>query len=162
MHYTWRPAILEDVVAITNMTNAYMRSEIEPIFEADVIVYSRNITTAILNQQYIPLSESLGVAYDYTNTKLLAYTWIKGYERAPWSDDYVAMVRMAQVDMSLSTTKRYKLISDMMLLWERYANLAKNKVICSTSVRCDQDNFMALHRRRGYDVRGSYAYKRLT
>jgi hypothetical protein len=49
----------------------------------------------------------------------------------------------------------------MMHLWEAFATLAQVNIICSTTMRKDQSSFLKLHEKHGYDVRGSYAYKKL-
>ncbi len=49
----------------------------------------------------------------------------------------------------------------MFTLWENFARLAGTPIVCSTTMRRDQDGFLKLHAKNGYDVRGSYAYKRL-
>jgi hypothetical protein len=49
----------------------------------------------------------------------------------------------------------------MMTLWERFAVFSQTPIICSTTMRKDQNAFLKMHSRRGYDVRGSFAYKRL-
>ena len=71
-------------------------------------------------------------------------------------------IRMAHVALDLSAKTRVRLITDMMELWERFAQFANMPIICSTTMRRDQDAFLKLHSRNGYDVRGSYAYKRLS
>jgi hypothetical protein len=68
---------------------------------------------------------------------------------------------MAHVDLSLSSKQRIRLVQDMLTIWENFANFAKVPIICSTTMRKDQNAFLKLHQRNGYDVRGSYAYKKL-
>jgi len=93
--------------------------------------------------------------------RLLGYTWAKSNDRACWSDDPMICVRMAHVDLALSARMRVRLVKDMMSHWERLAAYSGNKIICSTTMRHDQDGFLKLHERAGYDIRGSYAYKKL-
>jgi hypothetical protein len=50
----------------------------------------------------------------------------------------------------------------MMRLWEGFAKLAGVPIVCSTTMRNDQGAFLKLHSKNGYDVRGSYAYKKLS
>ena len=158
--YTWAPATGDDVQAIVNMAEFHFENEIDNIFKPDPIAYSRNITLAVVNQFYLPLTEIISVAKDETGN-LIAYTWAKASERAPWSDDNMVAVRMAHVDLSLPTKLRITLIKDMMNIWEAFAKLSNTKIICSTTMRKDQDGFLKLHQKNGYDVRGSYAYKKL-
>lgn len=155
----WRPAHGGDVAAIVAMAQNHFESEIDTIFEPDPVAYSRNVTLAVIRQFYGPTSELFSVAYD--QDRLVAYTWAGRNERAPWSDDEMVVVRMAHVDLALSTRTRIRLIQDMIDLWESWAELCGVPVICSSTVRGDQAAFLRIHQRRGYDVRGSYAYRRL-
>ena len=91
----------------------------------------------------------------------MAYTWAKRGERAAWSDDEMVTVRMAHVDLKLSVRERVRLVDDMMELWERFTKFCEVPILCSTTMREDQGAFLKMHTRRGYSVRGSFAYKRL-
>lgn len=158
--YIWRPAIGSDVTAIVALAEANFQTEIDTIFTPEPITYSRNITLAIINQFYKPTSELFSVAVEPTGN-LLAYTWAKSNDVAPWSDDPMVNVRMAHLDLRLTSRSRVTLLKDMIQLWEGFALLAQNPIVCSTTMRNDQQAFLKLHQRAGYDVRGSYAYKRL-
>lgn len=160
MIHNWRPATGNDVSNIVKMAQDHFQQEIDLIFTPDPVAYSRNITLAVVNQFYLPTTELLSVAY--SDDTLLAYTWVKGFERAAWSDDRMVSVRMAHVALDLSARIRIQLITDMMQLWENFARYSQTPIICSTTMRNDQQTFLKLHKRQGYDVRGSYAYKRLT
>ena len=160
MTYTWRPANGLDVPHIVQMAVDHFQTEIDTIFTPDPVAYSRNITLAIVNQFYGPTTELVSVATDLNNN-IVAYTWARTNERAPWSDNEMVIVRMAHVSLDLPTKQRIKLIITMMHLWEAFASLAQVPIICSTTMRKDQSVFLKLHERQGYDVRGSYAYKRL-
>jgi hypothetical protein len=155
----WRPAHGGDVVAIVEMAVSGFEREIDTIFEPDHVAYSRNVTLAVIRQFYGPQAELFQVAYD--QDRLAAYTWAGRNERAPWSDDEMVVVRMAHVDLSLPIRTRVRLITDMIHLWEQWARLCQVPIVCSSTVRGDQAAFLRIHQRSGYDVRGSYAYKRL-
>lgn len=159
MNYTWTPAHGNDVEHIVKMAESHFQNEIDEIFKPEPVVYGRNITLAVVNQFYSPLSELLSVCKDDTG-KLLAYTWAT-HEVAAWSDDRMVTVRMAHVDLSLSAKVRISIVKDMLNLWETFAHLSRTPIICSTTMRKDQDGFLKLHQKNGYDVRGSYAYKRI-
>jgi len=161
IEYTWQLATGSDVPDIVNMAQTHFQNEIDTVFTPDTVAYSRNITFAVVNQFYLPGSELLTVARDASG-KLLAYTWAKGGDSAAWSDDRMVVVRMVHVDLELPTRDRLRIITDMMNQWEIYARSINNPIICSTTMRKDQDAFLKLHSRNGYDVRGSYAYKRLS
>lgn len=159
--YTWRPADGRDVPAIVAMAEHDFQQEIDTIFEPDPVAYARNITQAVVNQFYLPGTELISVAVTDAG-ELLAYTWARRNERAAWSDNEMVVVRMAHLCLSLPARTRIRLVQDMMMLWEGFARFAGVDIICSTTMRGDQAGFLRLHERAGYDVRGSYAYKRLT
>lgn len=160
IEYSWRAANGTDVADIVKMAEQHFQTEIDSIFTPDPVAYSRNITVAVVNQFYLPTTELLSVART-ADSRLLAYTWARNNERAAWSDDNMIVVRMAHVALDISTRDRVRLITDMMTLWENFARFSNTPVICSTTMRKDQDAFLKMHVRNGYDVRGSYAYKRL-
>jgi hypothetical protein len=161
MNFTWTPATGNDVADIVAMAQQHFQTEIDTIFNPDPVAYSRNITFAVINQFYLPGTDLLSVCRD-ENNRLLAYTWAKSNDRAPWSDDPMVVVRMAHVALDLSSKTRLRLILDMLELWENFAQFSKMPIICSTTMRREQDAFLKLHARVGYDIRGSYAYKRIT
>lgn len=160
MIHNWRPATGNDVAAIVKMAQDHFQQEIDLIFTPDPVAYSRNITLAVVNQFYLPTTELLSVA-NSDSGQLLAYTWARANERAAWSDDRMVVIRMAHVALDLSARTRIELVTDMMQLWENFARYSQTPIICSTTMRNDQSTFLKLHKRQGYDVRGSYAYKRL-
>jgi hypothetical protein len=160
MNYNWRPAVGTDIPDIVAMAEQHFQTEIDTIFTPQPIVYSRHITFAVVNQFYNPHTELLSVACDDSN-KLIAYTWAKSKEYAPWSDNEMVLVRMAHVSLDLSARTRIRLIQDMINLWEGWAKIIHVSIICSTTMRNDQSAFLKLHAKNGYDVRGSYAYKKL-
>ena len=156
----WRPADGRDVAAIVAMAVSGFQCEIDAIFTPDPVAYSRNVTLAIIRQFYGPSSELFSVAID-DEDRVIAYTWAGRNERAPWSDNEMVVVRMAHVDLSLPSRVRIRLVNDMIDLWEQWALLCQVPIVCSSTVRSDQGAFLRLHEKRGYDVRGSYCYKRL-
>jgi hypothetical protein len=160
IRHNWRPAVGTDVQDIVNMAEQHFQTEIDTIFKPDPIAYSRNITMATVTQFYQPNTELLYVARD-DNEALLAYTWARAGERAPWSDDPMIVIRMAHVRMDLSTKLRVELVKDMIEIWQIFARAIQCPIICSTTMRRDQEGFLKIHERAGFDVRGSYAYKRV-
>lgn len=160
MSYTWRPATGDDVTAIVAMAESHFQTEIDSIFTPEPTALARNITFAVVTQFFSPTSELVSVAYD-SDHKLMAYTWAKAFQRAPWSDDNMVNICMAHVDLSLSPRTRLALLADMLSIWEQFAHYCQHPIICSTTMRGDQSAFLKLHARHGYDIRGSYAYKRI-
>jgi hypothetical protein len=158
--YTWTLATGADVTAIVSMAEQHFQNEIDAIFTPEPITMSRNVTLAVINQFYIPGSELVTVAYN-SEGKLLAYTWAI-QERTCWSDNLMVAAKMAHVDLSCSPRQRIALVKDMMQQWENFARSINVDIVCSTTMRRDQTAFLKLHTRNGYDVRGSFAYKKLS
>jgi hypothetical protein len=160
MNYTWRPAHILDVKPIVDMAIEHFLIETDGIFTPEPIIYQRNLTLAVVHQFYGPLSQLVSIAVD-ENNNLLAYTWATRGERAVWSDDEMVSVRIAHLDLRLSARLRVQLVKDMLKLWEDWARLCEVSVVCSSTMRREQDAFLKLHEREGYILRGSYAYKKL-
>jgi hypothetical protein len=161
MMWTWEPTTGLDIQAIINMAVDHFQTEIDTVFRPDTVAYARNLTQATVAQFYNPGAELLKVAKERETGRILAYTWAIRGEKTAWSDDEMICVRMAHVDLSLPTRQRLRLVTGMVVLWETWAKECSVPVICSTTMRRDQTGFLELHRKLGYDVRGSYAYKRL-
>ena len=161
LNYSWSPAIGEDVPNIVKLAEDNFQNEIDEFFKPEPKAYARNLTLSVVNQYYNPFSDLLSVCKDDTG-KIIAYTWANNYQRASWSDDNMIVIKIAHVDLKLPTKTRIKLIHDMMFLWERFASLSGTPIICSTTMRKEQDAFLKLHEKKGYSIRGSYAYKRVS
>jgi hypothetical protein len=161
MNWTWMSTTGADVPEIVQMAQNHFETEIDLIFTPDPIAYARNLTVATVQQFYNPGAELLRVCRENSTHQLLAYTWAIRGDRAPWSDDEMISVRMAHVDLQLPVRQRLRLVTEMVVLWETWAKECGVDIICSTTMRRDQGGFLEIHRRLGYDVRGSYAYKRL-
>jgi len=160
MNYNWRPANGLDVKQIVDMAVEHFLIETDGIFTPEPIIYQRNLTLAVINQFYGPLSQLVSIAVD-ENNNLLAYTWATRGERAVWSDDEMVSVRIAHLDLRLTARLRVQLVKDMLQMWEDWARLCGVNVVCSSTMRREQDAFLRLHERNGYILRGSYAYKKL-
>jgi len=157
--WIWNTAAGPDVKDIVAMAVGHFQTEIDQIFTPDPIAYSRNLTLAIVNQFYVPGSEMLKTCRDSAG-QLIGYVWAHR-SLAPWSDDPMCAVRMVHVDLSLSARDRIRMVQEMIMHWELWSVEHNIPVVCSTTMRGDQAGFMRIHERMGYDVRGSYAYKRL-
>jgi hypothetical protein len=161
MMWSWLPTSGTDIPALVDMAESHFQSEIDSVFTPEPLVYARNLTLATVNQFYNPRTELLQVAKNTETGAILAYTWAIRGERTPWSDDEMICAKMAHVDLTLPTRQRLRLVTGMILLWETWARECGVPVVCSTTMRRDQGGFLEIHRKLGYDVRGSYAYKRL-
>lgn len=160
--WTWSPTLGSDVPAIVRMAQDHFETEIDTVFEPDPVAYARNLTHATVAQFYNPQQELLSVAKSQQNNTLLAYTWAIRGERSPWSDQEMISVRMAHVDLSLGVRTRIRLVTQMISIWEAWAAQCGVPILCSTTMRRDQEGFLRIHQRLGWDIRGSYAYKRIS
>lgn len=156
--WQWQQATGADVPDIVRMAQRHFETEIDQIFWPDPLAYERNLMRAIVEQHYNPAQELLLTARQHQ--QLLGYVWAHR-STAPWSDDAMCTVRMVHVDLELSSRQRLRMVTEMIMAWELWAHRWRMPVICSTSMRQDWQPFMALHQRRGYSVRGSFAYRRL-
>lgn len=157
----WFPAAGTDTIGIVNMAKRHFESEIDNIFVPDEIAYARNITHAIVAQFYNPLSELVKVAKDTETNTIVAYLWVIRGQKSPWSDQEMIMPRMVHVSMDLPVRTRLRLVEQMISIWEDWAAECGVDIVCSTTMRKDTQGFLRLHQHHGYDVRGSFAYKRL-
>jgi hypothetical protein len=159
MQYTWKLATPADSQDIMNL-NLMVQYEVDTIFNFNPNVLSHHIVVALVNQFYSGKSDLIATARD-ENNRLLAYTWVKTGEHGMWSNEEIAVIRMAHVDPNLSVRRRILLLNDMIALWERFAQLHDIPIIHSNTLRIEQAVFLKLHQRAGYEVRGSVAYKRV-
>ena len=161
MNWTWQSTSGTDVPLMVRMAQTHFENEIDLIFTPDPVAYARNLTLATVQQFYNPASELLKVAKEHETGAILAYTWAIRGEKTPWSDQEMVFAKMAHVDLSLPVRQRLRLVTGMILQWETWARECGVDIVCSTTMRRDQGGFLDLHRKLGYDVRGSYCYKRL-
>lgn len=160
--WRWRRADLSDVADIVALANLHYHSETDKVFRNDPEEYAWNCHLAIVSQLRNVLTELFSVARDPENNQLRAYTWVRRGERMPWSSEEMAAVRMAHVALLVSPRDRIRLLAQMLRMWEVWSQACGIHIICSTTVRGDQQAFLNLHHRAGYSVRGSVAFKRLT
>lgn len=159
--WSWRPAGLGDIDAMIDLSRQNFESEVSDIFVVDPQAGGRNLAQAMVTQHYQPLTELVSVAEDQDN-RIIAWTWARATDTAPWSDQRMVLARMAAVDMTQSARTRVQLTRDMLALWEGFAQFTGLSIICSSSMREDHRAFMRIHQQNGYTVRGSNAYKKLT
>jgi hypothetical protein len=159
-NWQWQRATGADVPDIVAMAQTHFECEIDQIFRPDPIVYERNLMRAIVEQFYVPGSEFVWLARSDRLGRLLGYVWAHR-SQAPWSDDAMCAVRMVHVDLDLTPRDRVRMIREMIMTWELWCVENHIPVICSSTMRGDQQAFLKIHQRMGYDVRGSFAYKRL-
>ena len=162
MNWTWTPTSGTDIQPIVAIAVTHFQTEIDLIFQPDPIAYARNLTQATVAQFYNPRAELLRVAKCTETGAILAYVWAVRGERTAWSDDEMICAKMVHLDLSLPARTRIRLVTEMIEIWETWAEECGVRVICSTTMRREQPGFLKIHERCGYDVRGSFAYKRVS
>lgn len=159
--WVWRRAVGPDVASMVLLTKSQYQGEIDQIHTPQDMVLARNLTLGVVNQLYNEYSELVLVARDRESNELRAYTWAARGFRPSWSDDEEICIKIAHVDLAVSPRDRVTLVNQMLNWWELWALDCAVPVICSTTNRNDQSTFLKIHERNGYDVRGSFAYKRV-
>ena len=159
--YSWRPAELADINRMVDISYLNHGDELNELFTVDPVLYAQHITHAVIDQMYKPRTTLLSVAVN-SNNCILGYTWAHIKNQSLWTNDLLLIADMAHVDLTLPVRLRIKLIKDIFALWEEYAKIVNVKLICSNSILANQSAFLELHRRAGFVVKGSYAYKKVS
>ena len=158
--WLWRRAILSDIPALVDLSDSNFRAEIDQVFTASRPTLAYHLSMDIVKQSYNPKSCIIVVAVSNDN-QLLAYTWARP-DATCWSADTMVSVAMVHLRLDLTAKQRVRLTHQMLDQVELYAVYAQIPVVCSTTVRHDQGAFLKIHEQRGYSVRGSYAYLKVS
>ena len=145
---------VEDVVA---MAKDHFEGEVDQILRTDPQVMRKNVTLAATYQLFDKNREFLAVCRD-DDHRLLGYCWFDRGGYTTYSTDEITNAKFHHVDLKLSPRVRVRLINEMIdqhILW---ANSCGIPVICSTSIRAEHDGFMRIHKKRGFQINGSYAW----
>jgi len=157
----WSRATMSDAKAIGELAYEHYKGEIEDIFTPSATSVEWNISRDIMDQTYNLTKAFVAVARSTVTGKIMAYTWAVR-EYAWWSPNEMLQIKVAHVDLTLPMRDRIRLVNQEMDLWESFCIYTSIGIICSTTMRHSQDGFLKLHEQRGYSVRGSYAYLKLT
>ena len=147
---------LHDVEDIVAMAKDHFESEVDGVLRTDPQVMRKNVTLAATYQLFDRNREFLAVCRD--GDKLAGYCWYDRGGYTTYSTDEITNAKFHHVDMGLSARVRVRLINEMIdqhILW---ANNCGIPVICSTSIRAEHDGFMRIHKKRGFQINGSYAW----
>ena len=158
--WRWVAPILADVPGIISMAQHQYWAEAGDVFTGTPEILARNLTISIVRQYYDPAAELIQMAVD-DNNRLMAYIWAERGQRTIWSDDEIAGAKIIEMDLTLPTRTRIRLLNDMIDIMEAWALDIGVPIVCSATIRHNQSAFLRLHQRRGYDCRGSICYRRL-
>lgn len=156
----WRPALGLDVDSLVRLTQHHFEQEADTIFRTDPLVLAHNLTRAVVDQFYNPGTALVRLAVDDQN-QVQAWIWAERGQRAVWSQDEMVAIKIIHVDMRLSLRTRVNLTQQCLEQAEHWALVTGVPIVCSTTMRWDQEGFLRLHERRGYERRGSICYRRL-
>ena len=159
MNYTWTYAGLNDSNDLLDIS-LKVKFEVDTIYDFNPNVLAHNIVTGLVNQYYTGCTDLFAITRNEEN-RIIAYTWAHSGDGSMFSNEKLVTVRMAHVDPDLGNRQKILLLKDMLVIWERFAQLTQNPIIVSSTIREKQSAFLRLHERAGYIVRGTAAYKRV-
>lgn len=162
---------LHDVEDIVEMADSQFGTEADGILTRDPALFRYRVTMATTEQLFNKSREFIAVCrgegyvnkgwyYESANDKLLGYCWFDRGGYTTYSLEEISNAKFHHVDLQLPAKTRVKLINQMIdqhILWAHNWGIP---VVCSTSIREEHDGFMRIHKKRGFQVNGSYAWGR--
>jgi hypothetical protein len=158
MHWTLAHP-LSDAEDIVWMADTFFGTETDGILTRDKNIFKKNVTIATTVQLFDKNREFIAVCRT-DDERLLGYCWFDRGGYTAYAREEISNAKFHHVDLSLPVKTRVKLIHQMIdqhILW---ANMCGIPVVCSTSIRAENDGFMKIHKKRGFVVNGSYAWIR--
>ena len=149
---------IHDVDDIMDMARDYFLRE-DSIVNKDENIFRKHLTTACTYQLFDKGKEFIAVCRDINN-KLLGYCWYDRGGYTTYSIEEITNGKFHHVGLDLSPRLRIRLINEMIdqhILWAQRWGIS---LVCSTSIRAENDVFMKIHKKRGFTVHGSYAWIR--
>lgn len=149
---------LHDVEDIVELADSLYGIEADGILKRDRNVFRHRVTVAATEQLFNKGREFLAVCR--SGDKLLGYCWFDRGGYTTYSNEEISNAKFHHVDLQLPVKTRVRLINEMIdqhILWAKSWGIP---IICSTSIRAEHDGFMKIHKKRGFDVNGSYAWIR--
>ena len=150
---------LKDVEYIVELGIKMLALENGSVLKTDPEVFRHHVTISAANQHFDKYKEFLAVAKEDPYS-ILGYCWFDRGGYTTYSREEICNAKFHHVDMDLPVKTRVKLIQDMINQQILWANMCGIPVICSTSIRGDNEGFMKMHKKRGFIVNGSYAFGR--
>jgi hypothetical protein len=155
---------LQDVEDIVLLADQNYGPEVDGVLTRDRAVFRKNVTIASTVQLFDKGKEFLAVCRNTPETDifgdLLGFCWFDRGGYTTYSNEEISNAKFHHVDLGLPVKTRVRLINQMIdqhILWAHTWGIP---VICSTSIRADNDAFMRIHQKRGFVVNGSYAWIR--
>ena len=160
--WRWYRARSADVPEIVKLVDSNYSIEIdEVIFKKNPTRLSYHLHQAILDQTYNLTTQNISIARDVETNRLLAWSWIERGKYTVYADEEMAVAEFAHVQLDLGLRTRMTLIAQTLEIWIAWCEIHKIPVLCSTSIRSEQEGFMRLHDQYGFLRRGSFAYRKI-
>jgi len=159
--WTWRRAETKDVEAMVDLCSKHYSAEINEYFVYNPTRYAYHLYKSVLQQTFYSDQEYISVAEHKTTAAILAYTWCQRGKFTPYADCEMAVGEMLHVDLDQPLRTRLRLIGQTFDQWILWCGLHHIPVLCSSSIRTQQETFMRLHQAYGFDCHGSFAYLRI-
>ena len=160
MNWNWELAHpLRDVEYIVEMAQKGFEHEVVNVLKTDPQVMRHHVTVSTTNQLFDKYKEFIAVAKEDPYS-ILGYCWFDRGGYTTYSRDEISNARFHHVDLGLPVRTRVRLINEMIdqqIMWAASCGIP---VVCSTSIRGDNEGFMKMHKKRGFQVNGSYAWIR--
>lgn len=160
--WAWTQATPQDVPDIVKLVDTNYSQEIEDvIFTKNPTRLHYHLHKAIVDQLYGLNIQNISIARHKETQKLLAWAWIERDKYTVYSDEEMAVAEFSHVDLELPLRTRMTLVAQTLEQWICWCELNNIPVLCSTSIREDQQGFMRLHDQFGFVRRGSFAYRKI-
>jgi len=157
--WTWSRPTHQDVDAIIALMVENFQREIANVFTANQTRMAYHLHDAILKQNYNLNTDLLGVAK--IDNRLVAWHWLTRGKYQPYANEEMAVGEFIHLDLNLTVRRRITLVAQVLEQWISWAEINQIPVLCSTSIREEQEAFMRLHDQYGFQRTGSFAYRRI-
>jgi hypothetical protein len=156
----WRPAEFSDITEMVQLSQRCYQAEVDNLLTPDPARLTARLAHAIIDRNYNPGTEVVQISRD-PQGQLIAWSWMGRGVGVDYAAEECAEAHVIHIDLNLSSRTRIKLINSLLDLWIEWCQILAIPILVSTTIRQDWQAFMRLHERRGFDVRGSHAFKRI-
>jgi hypothetical protein len=168
---------LHDVEDMVELSDSVYGHEADGIVKRDRNVFRHRLIIATTEQlfnkgrefvavcrgpmQVVAIKDSEGLLVGHDNVQpLLGFCWFDRGGYTTYSNEEISNAKFHHVDLGLPVRMRVRLINEMIDQHVLWAHTWSIPIICSTSIRAENDGFMKIHKKRGFTVNGSYAWVR--
>ena len=159
--WLWSVARHEDVEDILDLVAENYESEIDGILTANRPRMAYHLHRGILEQTFEPQKQLITIARDKTTQRLIAWAWLERGKYTVYAPEEMAVAEFLHVALDQTPRTKVTLCAQALLQWIDACERCAIPVLCSTTIREDQQAFIKLHQRMGFKIRGSFAYKRI-